>query len=390
MKLLPFDYAARNAGRKPLRTALTTIGAGSVVFLVILMGSFVQSLAATMRSSGEARNVIVLGLGSEDFLEQSEISPAVPTLLAASVSNVVKKNEQPLLSPEIHHSAIIRTAANADADERNVHKGFVRGVTPMAFQVHRQVYLMDGRLPESGEVLVGRLAGAKLGLPPESLALGSEVSFEGRNWKVVGHIEAPGTVYEAELWVPMQDLKLQTKRDTITCVVARMLNESDFSELDLFCKSRLDLELSAVRESSYYGGLAKFFRPMQVMGWVMALLVVASGLFGGLNTMIAAIASRTRELACLETLGYQRRAVVISLLQESLLQVGTGTLLAAGLAALLLSGTAVRFTMGAIALQVDGMVLSAGIAAGLILAVLGTLIPASRLVRTPLVELLRA
>lgn len=390
MRLLPFDYAARNAGRKPLRTFLTTIGAGAVVFLVILMGSFVQSLSATMRSSGEPRNVIVLGLGSEDFLEQSEISPAVPTMLAASIQNVVKQNEQPLLSPEIHHSAIIRPANAPPADERVAHKGLVRGITPMAFQVHRQVYLLDGRLPNSGEVLAGKLAATKLGIPPAALSTGAEINFEGRTWKVVGHIDAPGTVYEAELWVPLQDIKLQTKRDTITCVIARMQSEADYGELDLFCKSRLDLELSAVKESTYYGGLAKFFRPMQVMGWIMALLVVASGLFGGLNTMIAAIASRTRELACLETLGFGRMAVVISLLQESILQVGTGTLIASGLAAVLLSGTAVRFTMGAIALRVDGPILAAGVAAGLVLAVLGTIIPALRLVRTPLVQLLRA
>lgn len=390
MRFLPFDYAARNAGRKPLKTVLTTFGAAAVVFLVILMGSFVQSLASTMRSSGEPENAIILGLGSEDFLEQSEIGLGVPTILSASVEGIEKHYGQPMLSPEIHHSTLVipegMDRSNIAADK---HKGFIRGVTPAAFHVHQQVYLTEGSFPRAGEVLVGKLAPAKLGLPPELLALGSKIDIEGRTWTVSGRIEAPGTVYEAELWVPMHDLRVQTKRETITCVVARMDDPSVFSDIDFFCKSRLDLELAAVREVTYYGSLARFFRPMQIMGWIMAGLIVASGLFGGLNVMIAAIASRMRELACLETLGFSRTAILVSLMQESLLQVGAGTLLAVAAAAAFLSGTAIKFTMGAVALQIEGYVLAAGVAAGLTLAVLGTLIPAIRLVRTPLVELLR-
>lgn len=389
MRLLPFDYAARNAGRKPLRTLLAAGGAGAVVFLVILMGSFAQSLAATVRSSGEALNVIILGLGSEDFLEQSEISMAVPGLLASSVKQIEKHGGEPLLSPEIHHATIVRKNAAEVEDERNSSKGLVRGITPSAFLVHRQVFLSNGRVPQTGEVMVGKLAATKLNLPPAALEPGKEIFFEGRSWKIVGEIAAPGTVYEAEIWAPLLDLKLATKRDTLTCVIARMQSVDDFSRVDLFCKSRLDLELSAERESDYYSGLARFFRPMQMMGWIMAAMVIASGLFGGLNTMIATIASRTRELACLETLGFSRVAVVISLLQESLLQVGAGTLCAAGLAAWLLNGTAIRYTMGAIQLEIDGPVLAAGVFAGLMLAVLGTLLPAMRLVRTPLIEQLR-
>ena len=228
-----------------------------------------------------------------------------------------------------------------------------------------------------------------MGLPPDALQIGKSIYFEGKDWTVSGTFEAPGTTFEAELWAPLDDLMIQTKRDSLTCVVARLTSPDAFSDVDLFTKMRLDLELAAVKETAYYGALAAFFKPMQMLGWIMAALITASGLFGGLNTMIAAISSRSKELACLETIGYSRRAIVVALLQESMLQVGAGSLIAAGLALGILSGRSVRVTMGALALDVSGMVLAAGFAAGLILAVFGTLIPAAKLVRKPLIELLR-
>lgn len=389
MALLPFDYAARNAARKPLTTVLTTLGASAVIFLVILMGAFVETLSTMMRSTGEAHNVIVLGTGSEDFLEQSEIAFNVPTVLAASVSGIARHYGTPLISPEIHHAAVVRSTKEAK-DSDKVRFGLVRGVTPAAFLLHRQVFTKEGRTPQTGEVMLGKLAHVKLGLPPEAARVGGEVYFEGRPWRISGVFEAPGTAFEAELWVPLEDLKVVTKRKTLTCAVVRVNSPAQYVDVSIFCKSRLDLEISAVREVAYYGTLARFFRPMQALGWIMAGLITAAGLFGGLNTMVAAITARSRELACLETIGFSRRAIAVSLLQESLLQVGTGALIAAALALTFLAGTTVRFVMGALSMEVAPHVLLAGFGAGLFLAVVGTIIPAVRLFRTPLVELLRS
>lgn len=390
MKLLPFDYAARNAGRNPLRTLLATVGAGAVVFLVILMGAFVQSLDATLRGTGDPLNMILMGAGSEDYLEQSEIGAGIPSVLEASVPQIARHHDTPLISPEIHHATVVRLPETDDAGPGGATRmALVRGITPVAFLVHRQVFLKEGRPPGMGEVMAGRLAAARLGVPEERLRPGQSLVFEGRPWKISGVFEAPGTAFESEIWAPLEDLRIQTRRDSLTAAVVRLRSPEARTDLQVFTKTRLDLELAAVGEADYYARLAAFYRPMRMMGWAMALLVVGSGLFGGLNTMFAAIASRARELACLETIGFSRRAIVTALLQESLLQAGTGALLAAGLSLAGLSGRAVRFSMGALALEVTGPVLAAGFGAALFLAVAGTLIPALRLLRTPLVELLR-
>ncbi len=387
MRLLPFDYAARNAGRNPVRSILMAAGVGAVVFLVILMGAFVQSMAATMRSTGEPLNVMIVGLGSEDFVEQSEISPAVPSIAVAAIDSIATLHDRPLISPEIMHSAIIAIPGREVLDD--THKILVRGITDTAFLVHPQVTITEGKAPGPGEIIVGALAPTRLNVPAEDLDIGKTVTFENQQWTISGKFTAPGTAFDAEMWAPIDELLIQTKRTTYSSAVIRLKTDKGFSDVDFFTKQRLDLELAAVRETVYYEGLANFFRPVQIMGWVMAGLIVVSGLFGGLNVMMAAIASRTKELACLETLGFGKIAVTVALLQESLLQAGTGTLLGLILAHYLLHDSAVRFTMGAVKLNITPDVLAAGMAAGLTLALVGTLIPALRFARRPLIDQLR-
>ena len=146
----------------------------------------------------------------------------------------------------------------------------------------------------------------------------------------------------------------------------------------------------ALRETAYYSNLRAFFRPIQAMVWVTAILIATGGLFGGLNTMYAAFASRVREMGSLQAIGFSRGAIVVSLMQESLLATAAGALVAAGLAVLLLDGLTVRFSMGVFGLVIDSTVLLAGLAAGVVLGVAGALPPAWRCLRLPVSDALKA
>jgi ABC-type antimicrobial peptide transport system permease subunit len=182
----------------------------------------------------------------------------------------------------------------------------------------------------------------------------------------------------------------QVKRDTLSCAVVTLKPGADFSELELFTKTRIDLATSAIRETEYYSELMRYYRPVRALGWMMAVLIAIGGLLGGLNTMYGAIQGRAKELAALETLGFSRPRILISLLQEFLLLTITGTLLASLLAIFIIDGMAIRFTMGAFTLRVDGIVLTVGLIVGMLLGILGVLLPAGQLLRRPLVEALRS
>jgi putative ABC transport system permease protein len=390
MRLLPFEYAVRNLGRSPTRLALSVAGGALVVLLVLAAGAFVRGMERSLDVSGGAQNVILLGAGSEESVERSEIDPAVDGLvLASDVGRYVKtRGGVAHVAPEVHLMAELRLGSA----EGRAMQVLLRGVTPPAFNVHEQVSVSQGRAPEPGrdELMVGRLAHTRMGVPAADVGVGARLWFDKRPWTVVGVFDAPGTVMEAEVWCPLRDLQIAAKRDNYSCVVLTLGPGGEFGDVDAFCKQRLDLELVAIRESDYYAGLSDFFRPVRAMVMATALLVALGGLFGGLNTMYAAFASRVREIGALQAIGYSRAAVVVSLMQESVLAATAGALVAATLGIVVLDGLAVRFSMGAFGLVVDGPVLAAGLLAGVVLGVVGALPPAWRCLRMPIPEALKA
>ena len=387
MRLLPWDYGVRNLGRSPLRLALSVAGGALVVCLVLAAGAFVRGMERSLAVSASRDNVILLGKGSEESLERSEIDPAVPSLLVAAVQGVRSRAGVFYVSPEVH----LMTEVQEQRDGRAL-PVLLRGVTPEAFLVHSQVRLIAGRAAEPGrdEMIVGRLAYTRMGLPASRLAPGQTLWFDKRAWTVVGTFEAPSTVMDAEVWVPLRDLQIAARRDNLSCVIATLGASAEFADVELFASQRLDLELFPMREADYYSNLLAFFTPVRAMVWVTALLMATGGLFGGLNTMYAAFASRVRELGALQAMGFSRLAVVVSLVQESVLATTAGALLAAAAALVLLDGVAVRFSMGAFGLVVDAPVLAAGLGAGLLLGLFGALPPAWRALNMPITEALKA
>ena len=391
MRTLPWDYGVRNLARSRTRLMLSVFGSALVVLLVLAAGAFVRGMNRSLGSSGGERNVILLGAGSEESFERSEIQPSVPGLVLASVRGIKQRLGTPYVSPEVFFMTMLKLDP---ADAGAGHQVMLRGVTPAAFLVHSQVHVVDGRVPDAGrdELIVGSLAATKMGLPEERLAVGQKISFDNRPWTIVGKFEAPGTVMEAEVWTPLSDLQIAARRDNLSCVVLTLDSASgaEIEDVDAFARQRLDLELVAISEKAYYAKLNAFFRPIQLIVWATAMLIATGGLLGGLNTMYAAFASRVREVGSLQALGFPRYAIVFSLIQESVLATAAGALIGAATALVALNGVHVRFSMGVFGLVIDSPVLAAGLCAGLLLGVLGALPPAWRCLRLPISQALKA
>ena len=388
MRLIPIDYSIRNLGRSPVRLILSVTGSLLVVLLVLSAGAFVHGMEKSLRVSGQANNVMLLGAGSEESVERSEIKPSVPSLVQASVPGIKQRLGVAYISPEVFLMSLLKL----DEGDQQSHQLMFRGATPAAFLVHPQARIVDGRAPEPGkdEMLVGSLVATKMGVADSRLAVGQTLSFDQRPWMIVGRFEAPGTVMEAEIWTPLSDLQIAARRDNVSCVVVTMDSPAGFDDVDTFARQRLDLELVAMRETDYFRNLSAFFRPIQLMVWTTAILIATGGLLGGLNTMYAAFGSRVREIGSLQAIGFPRYAIVASLVQESLLATAAGSLLAAGAGLLLLDGLTVRFSMGVFGLMIDSSVLLLALAAGLFLGVIGALPPAYRCLRLPIAEALKA
>lgn len=388
IRQLPLEYALRNLSRSRTRLAATLLGSALVVLLVLAAAGFVRGMQRTLSQHESLhRNVMLLGTGSEEGVERSQIDATVEGQAAASIPGLRTERGVVFASPEIHAALPIRTEEGAP--ERNA---VMRGVRPVALLVHPEIEITQGRAPRAGadEIMVGALAPAQLGLPDDRLAVGKTIWFDNRAWTVSGRFTAPGTVMDAEVWIPLGDLQIATKRENTLSTVVLTLDRATFADVDLFAKSRLDLEIAAIPEAEYYASIGAFFRPIRVMILVTAGLVATGGVLGGLNTMYASFASRIREVGMLQALGYTRRAIVASLAEESVFIAACGALIACAVALVLLDGLAVRFSMGAFALTIDPPVVLAGLATGLVIGLIGAIPPAVRCLRLPIAAALRS
>ncbi len=106
--------------------------------------------------------------------------------------------------------------------------------------------------------------------------------------------------------------------------------------------------------------------------------------------MHGAVVGRVREIATLQAIGYRRRAILLSLIQEGALLAAAASLLASLVSLAVLNGTAVRFTMGAFLLRIDSVAILWGCSIGILLGVLGAMPPALKALRESVATSLKA
>ena len=384
-RLLPWDYGIRNLFRRPLRSGLTLAALTTVTLLVFIVLGFVRGLEQVLTISGDPRTLFVFSLGMGENLEYSSVPMRTADLVAASVPGIQQRYGKKYVSPELYSGTQVRISKEGAAEF-----GLVRGVTPAALLVHNRVEIQTGDWPNLGEVLVGKQTAAKLGVPAGALTVGKQLWFEGRSWRISGTFAASGGTAESELWCRLDDLQQAMQRQDLSLVVLRMAADGQFQDFALFCKERLDLELQALRQTDYFAALRRDYAPVRWLSWLVVLLVAGAGVFVGLNTMYGSVVGRIREVAVLQTIGFSRRAAIVSVVQEGTLLAMTAALLASFAALVLFHGVAVRFTMGAFELRIDSVTLLWGNLVALALGTLGALPPAVRLFRQSVVEGLRS
>ena len=129
MRQLPFEYAARNLGRSPLRLLLSVGGACLVVLLVLAAAGFVVGMREAMTVSGSPDGVLLIGSGSEESIERSEIPMRTASIVAASVPGLRSRAGVDAVSPEIHLALPIVTESDPQG-----RLAVIRGIQEQAWQ----------------------------------------------------------------------------------------------------------------------------------------------------------------------------------------------------------------------------------------------------------------
>ena len=385
---VPFSYILRNLWVRKLTTVLTTGGMALVVFVfaaVLMLGA---GLKQALVDTGVDDNAVIIrkGAGTE---VQSGIERG-PAAIVESQPQVALGDGGRVFSSK--EAVVLITLQKRDSDKpSNV---VVRGVGPLAVVLRPQVRIAAGRMfrPGSAEVV----AGTSLAQRFQGAGLGETLRFGGRDWRVVGIVDAGRTGFDSEIWGDVEQLMSAFRRPVYSSVLVRLRDPAGFEALKQTLESDPRLAVEVKRERQYYADqselLANFIR---ILGLTLTAIFSIGAIIGAMITMYAAVASRTAEIGTLRALGFRRGAVLGAFLVESLLLALIGGFVGLALASLMQLVTVSTMNWQSFAEMAFSFRLTPGIVVeallfSLLMGVVGGFLPALRAARMNIVAALRS
>jgi putative ABC transport system permease protein len=369
-------------------SAVAIVGIAGVVIVFTAVLSIAEGFSAAMKGTGDPRTVIVLRTGSDT--EMTSGLGGEEARLIAEAPGLETGPEGAYASPELF--VIVGHPLKRSGTDANVP---LRGLTPLALKVRPTVKIVEGRMFNSGtsEIIVGKAASGQFA----GLTVGSQVRWGDSSWTVVGIFDAGGSVAESELWCDAKVLQPAYRRgNSYQSVYARLASADSFQQFKDSLTTNPRLQVTVIREPDYYAQQSQVLQTViRSIGFAIAALMALGAIFGAVNTMYSAVASRTREIATLRALGFGRSPVVVSVLTEAVLLSVIGGLIGGGLAWLAFDGyqTATMnwqsFSQVAFAFAVTPSLLARGMFFAVAMGLLGGLFPAVRAARMPVVTALR-
>ena len=368
--------------------AATVIGIAGVVTVLVGVLSIAAGFKQAMNVSGSPDSTIVLRSGATS--EMVSGFGREETRLISEAPGVARTASGPLADPELF--VIINLPKRSTGTDANVP---FRGVENAALLVRDKVKFTEGRTfaPGKNEVIVGVGAAREFA----GLAVGSNLKVGRYDWPIVGIFAAGGGVAESEIWTDAKVLQAAYNRgDSFQSVYARLDSPEAFPGFKDALTTNPQLNVKVARQSEYYAESSQTLtRLITTLGFLIASLMAIGAVFGALNTMYSAVATRTREIATLRALGFGRSAVVISLMIESLLLALLGGALGGGLAYLAFNNFHTStmnfqsFSQVTFAFRVTPELLVRGIVWAALIGLIGGLFPAIRAARLPIASALR-
>jgi putative ABC transport system permease protein len=383
---IPLKYNLRNLMVRKVSTLMVVVGTALVVVIFVGIMAVVDGIERMYQAGGEADNLIVLRKGASDTV-MSALPPEVYQTAGTLPEVATNERGEPLISREMDVSVSL-PARDSQADELVI----VRGVDPIAFDVHRRVKLVSGEGPRRGNgVMLGRLAAEQLG----GLRPGDQISFGQSVWTVAGIFEAPGTVFDSEIWADRRDLMLDTRREQVTDLVLKLKDPQSVGPVARRLTEDKRIAVTAKSESRYLmaAEAESLLGQLGLLGSVLAFFMALGGALGGMNLMYTAVSARTREIGMLFAMGFSKRSVLTSFLLELLVVTTAGGLLGV-VVALAVRAFSLRLSVGGRLISFSPHVAPETLLWGLLIAVVigvaGGFLPALSAARLKVVDALRS
>jgi len=390
---IPISYNIRNLKLRKGLTIMTALGIALTVTTVVFLMALLAGLKKAFVSSGDPLNVLVLRKGSTAELSGGFDASLFPTL--KDLPGIAKDSKgEPMASGE--WVVVIVLPRKDGTGEVNV---TVRGMMVDGLEMRQEpkgnprVKLVEGRWfsPGQREVVVSRSIQHRFA----NCNVGDTIRFGKGDWKVVGIFDAGGTSYDSEVWGDVNQMASDFDRQgAFASAYLRATDPSAANALKNAVSDDQRLKLDGMLETDYYAKQTSSGGPIKVIGYIVGFIMGIGSIFAAMNTMYAAVAYRSREIATLRVIGFSRPSILTSFIFESLVL----SLLGAVIGIVLMlpfngmsTGTsnAVTFSEVVFALRMTPAVILTAVIFALVMGFFGGLFPAWHAARQNILNALR-
>lgn len=382
-----FHYHFRSVLVRWRSTLATVLGLALVIAVFILVQSLAVGLEKASASTGDPRNFLIVRQGA--LAETTSVVTREQFNILRYQSGVARDAAgTPLATADV--LVIINLPRKSGTGSANT---ILRGIGPLGRALRPQVSLVAGRWFEPGrrEVVASRrLAGRFAQLQP-----GDTFRTGGVDLTVVGLFDGAGSAFDSEIWLDADEARGAFDRPDYSSALVRLESEDAAAALKKQLEGERRLKMKVIREVDYYKEQTRTAGPIRALGNFLAVVMSVGALFAAMNTLYASIGARTREIGTLRVLGFRRRSILLGFLLEGALLAAAGGVLGC-LFALPMHGYSTgtlgweTFSEVVFDFRISPGLAAQGIGFAILVGLLGSLFPALRASRLPVIAALKA
>ena len=384
---VPISYNFRNLVLRKGATVMTALGIALTVATAIFIMALLAGLRDAFKTSGDPNNVLVLRKGSNSELAAGGVDRDAMQVIRDLPGIARNSQGDPIVSGE---TILVIVLPRLDGTgDTNV---TVRFLTPMGIQMRPEMKLAAGRwfTPGQREIVVSKSVHKRFG----QANIGDSIWIGKGPWQVVGIFDSGGSAHESEVWADINQLASDFDRTTFSSVLIRGTDPVSALALKNRVTDDQRLKLNGMLEPEYYAQQTSTGGPIKFVGFMVALIMAVGSSFAAMNTMYAAVAYRSREIATLRVLGFSRPSILTSFVLESLMVALFGALV--GVVLMLpfngmTTGTSnpVTFSEAIFSLRLTPQVVGSAIVFAVVMGLVGGMAPAWHAARQNLLNALR-
>jgi putative ABC transport system permease protein len=371
-------------------SAVIVVGIAGVVGVLVALLAMAEGYAQTLSNSGSLDTAIVMrGASANEVSSSLSREDLVQIEQAPGVAHNAKG--EPIISAETVVAANLPVKGSTTGDEGSAQ---VRGISEAAFAVRPNVKIIEGKTFQPGlrEIIVGKGAVRQF----EGLKVGASLKLGNQPWTIVG-IFASGDAMESELWADANVVNDTYRRGAgRNSATVKLENPAAIKAFSDALEANPQLKVKASTTLEFFAKQSeKMTQILRVIGVTVGAIMAVGAVFGALNTMFAAVASRAREIATLRAIGFRGLPVVVAVMLETMLLALIGGAIGGLIAWLLFNGfeasTMAAGSVGKLSfsLRVSPGLLWEGVKWALAIGFVGGLFPAVRAASLPVTAALR-